>query len=113
MSPSPFHLRHPVKAGPETPRQAAMASATVMITNLMRCVLWLMRHGIYVIGFRGWQSAGVDHIAVTVPASPHLYRLFAGQCYWRNRRQDGSLTIHTWNAERFGVRIQWEEVSCG
>lgn len=112
---APVELRRPVKyagAAPESPRDAAMTSATLLLTNLMRCVLWLIKHGIYVTGFRGWRGNRVDRVVVTVAASPYLQVLFAGQCAWRERRQDGALTIFTWYAERFSVGIEWEEVVC-
>lgn len=94
-------------------REAAQATATSLITDLLRCVLWLIRHGIYITGFRGWRGHQADRIVVTVAASPSLYRLFAGDCAWSKRRQQGALTIYTWAAERFGIRIEWEEASCG
>lgn len=97
----------------QSPREATLAEAVRMITDLMRCVLWLLRHGIYVIGFAGWRGQGIDRIVVTVAASPYLYILLGSDnCAWRERRQDGVLTIYTWFADRFGCRIEWEEVTC-
>ena len=98
---------------PENARDAATTSATRLITDLLRCVLWLLKHGIYVIGFSGERRAGgADRIVVRVAASPHLYILFGRDgCSWRQRRQDGALTIHTWFGERFGCRVEWEEVT--
>lgn len=91
-------------------RESAMTSATVLVTNLLRCVLWLIRHGILVTGFHGAREFGVDRVTVTVAANPYLHRLFAGQCAWHTRRQDGALTVFTWFGDRFGVRIEWEEI---
>lgn len=96
----------------ETPREAEMTSAASLITGLLRCVLWLLRHGVYVIGFTGQRRNGLDRITVKVAASAYLYRIFGDECAWNTRRQDGALTIYTWYAERFGVRIEWEEVTC-
>lgn len=110
----PRHLRLPVKyagAAPEYPRDQAMTSATRLITNLLRCVLWLIRHGVFVIGFCGRRGESSDCVVVTVAASSYL-RVLLPDCAWRRRRQEGALTIYTWFSVRFGVRIEWEEVVC-
>lgn len=100
------------KATPESPREAAMTTATSLITNLLRCVLWLLRHGIYVVGFSGRRrDNGTDVVTVRVPASPYLYRLFA-DAYWLKQHREGNLVKHTWQAIRFGTVIEWEEVTC-
>lgn len=98
---------------PETARDAATTSAARLITDLLRCVLWLLKHGIYVIGFSGERRAGgVDRVVVRVAASPHLYILFGRDgCTWHKRIQDGALTKYTWAGERFGCRVEWEEVT--
>lgn len=93
-----------------SPRATAMASATLLLTNLMNTTVWLIKHGVLVTGFRGWRGNGIDRVVVTVAASPLLYQLFAERCSWRERRQEGALTIYTWFAERAGVRVEWEEV---
>lgn len=94
-------------------REAAITEAVRLITSLMRCVIWLIKNGIYVTGFSGWRSNGIDRVTVTVAASPYLYRLLGiDNCAWRERRQDGALTIYTFFGERFGCRIEWEEVAC-
>lgn len=95
-----------------TPRDTAQATATTLITNLLRCMLWLIRHGIYVIGFNAARRCGVDEVTVKVAASPYLQRLFADECAWLSRRQEGALTVRTWFAHRYGIRIEWEEVTC-
>lgn len=92
------------------PRDLAMGEAVRLITNLLRCVLFLIKSGVYVIGFKGWRSgAGVDRVTVQVAASPYLHRLFQGDCSWQERRQEGCLTIFTWFSIRFGIRVEWEE----
>lgn len=98
---------------PESARDAATTSATRLITDLLRCVLWLLKHGIYVIGFNGTRSVGgADRVTVRVAASPHLYVLFGRDgCAWHKRIQDGALTKYTWAGERFGCRVEWEEVT--
>lgn len=92
-------------------RDQAMGSAVTLITNLLRAVLWLIKHGVHVQGFRGWRSdAGVDRVAVVVTASPYLYHLMP-DATWLRRRQEGCLVIYTYFAVRKGISIEWEE-SC-
>lgn len=92
------------------PHATTMASATLLLTNLTNTTVWLIKQGLLVTGFRGWRGNGIDRVVVTVAASPQLYSLFADRCFWRERRQEGALTIYTWVAERSGVRIEWEDV---
>ncbi len=100
------------KGASESPRAAAMSSATTLITNLLRCILWLVRHGIYVIGFSGRRRGnGTDVVTVRVAASPYLYRLLT-DANWLKQHRDGNLVTHTWQAIRFGTVIEWEEVTC-
>ena len=111
-------LPHAVRPGPYvpldtapkgSPREEAITAATIMISSLQQCIFWLVRQGIYVIGFEGKTSNGMDQVIVKVAPSPYLHRLFAGQCAWRARQQKGVVTIYTWCADRFGIRIEWEE----
>jgi hypothetical protein len=100
------------KASPESPREMAMSTATSLITNLLRCVLWLLRHGIYVVGFSGRRrDNGTDVVTVRVAASPYLYRLMT-DANWFKQHRDGNLVTHTWQSIRFGTVIEWEEVTC-
>ncbi|MBL8396151.1 MAG: hypothetical protein JNK99_15635 [Candidatus Accumulibacter sp.] len=50
-----------------------------------------------------------DRAVITVESTPFLWRLFAGDCAWRQRRLEGETTIYTWFAVRYGTRIEWEE----
>jgi hypothetical protein len=108
-------LRRPIKyavsPGPDSARKTAISTAEGLIGALLQCVLWLLKHGVYVVGFQGYQQGGVDRVVVTVAPSPLLHRLLP-DCAWRARRQEGALTIYTWFAVRFDVRIEWEEVTC-
>lgn len=91
-------------------RELAVTHAIRTITGLLKAVIYLLQHGVYVIGFRGSRnSAGVDRIVVTVAASPYLTTLFR-DATWLRQRHDGVLTIHTWFVERWGIRIEWEDV---
>ena len=105
-APIPLHTPRSAIA----PRLAAIASATLLLTNLTNVVVWLIRQGVFITGFKGWRGEGIDRVVVTVAASPLLHGLFKDRCTWRERRQDGALTIYTWFADRAGVRIEWEEV---
>lgn len=90
-------------------RDHAMGNAVSLITNLLRVVLWLIKQGVHVQGFRGWRSdAGVDRVSVIVTASPYLYHLMP-DAIWLKRRQEGSLVIFTWFSDRHGIRVEWEE----
>lgn len=94
----------------KSPREIAISRAIRMLTNLLRTVVFLLQNGIYVIGFRGRRvESGFDRIVVQVAASPYLQTLFA-DAMWLKQRHTGALTVHTWFAERFGIRIEWEEV---
>ncbi len=74
----------------------AMGEATRLITNLLRCVLFLVKNDVRIVGFRGWNSdAGVDCVVVQVAAEPRLYRIFSGECSWQKRRQEGARLIFT------------------
>lgn len=96
---------------PSPRRDMAMAEASRLILALLRCVLFLIRRGVHVVGFTGLQRNGTDRVTVTVAPSPYLYHLYQGQCCWTRRRQEGHLTIFTWFAiNDDGIRIEWEEV---
>lgn len=108
-------LRTPVKhpgAAPEKDADTAMKNASALIFNLLRCVVFLIRNRIHVVGFEGWRGNHEDHIKVRVTANPKLYSLFHGECGWHVRRQEGALTRFTYVAVHSGIRIEWEEVAC-
>lgn len=91
-------------------REGAITEAVCLITNLLRCVVWLIRHGVFVTSFSGYQTpGGVDRVKVCVADSPYLHTLMRDAA-WQQRRQEGFLTIYTWFAIRFGICIEWEEV---
>lgn len=97
---------------PDSPRAKALNNATTQIINLLRAVVWLIRHGVYVTGFTGRSQAGADRIVVTVAASPLLYRIFEGRCCWLKQRQAGDVRIVTWFAFQNDIRIEWEDTTC-
>lgn len=93
----------------ETEHDAMIRGAVQLILDLLRCVTFLVKHEIYVIGFAGARSSGgLDRVIVNVAPIPRLHAMFP-DCFWRERRQDGQLTVYTWCAVRFNTRIQWEE----
>ncbi len=96
----------------DSPRAKALSNATTQIINLLRAVVWLIRHGVYVAGFSGRSQNGVDRIVVTVAASPLLYRIFDGRCCWLKQRQEGDMRIVTWFAFQNDIRIEWEDTTC-
>ncbi len=91
-------------------RDHAMTTAVTLVTSLLRCVLWLIKHGVFVTGFRGTKSlGGVDRVTVTVAESPYLYELFRSNCFWLKRIQRGNIAVFTWQATRWGIVIEWEQ----
>lgn len=91
-------------------RNLAMNEAVRLVTNLLRCVLWLIKHGVFVTGFRGNKSpGGIDRVTVTVAESPYLYELFRSNCFWLKRMQRGNISVFTWQATRWGITIEWEQ----
>lgn len=110
---APIQLRRPVKhavsPGPDSARAQALLAAERLTENLQRAVLFLVGHGVFVIGFEGGQRNGVDRVTVRVSASPSLHILLSDRT-WLNQRQDGALTVIKWFAVRHGIRIEWEEI---
>lgn len=93
-------------------RDHAINGAVILVTNLLRCVIWLIRHGVFIQGFRGDKSsAGTDRATIVVSASPFLYELFRKECFWLKRMQRGNISVFIWQATRWGITIEWEE-SC-
>lgn len=76
--------------------------------NARHCAAWLTELGVKVRGVTVDQQSGV----VKVESTPFLWRLFANDCAWRERRQAGAVTIYTWFAVRYSTRIEWEERQC-
>ncbi|WP_153117401.1 hypothetical protein [Rhodocyclus tenuis] len=99
-------------AAAEQTRATSVSMATTLIMNLLRCVLFLIKNRLSVISFRGYRDIGGDNIVIVVAPSPRLHAIFGEDCAWRQRRPDGELTIYTWFADRFGCRVEWEEVTC-
>lgn len=97
--------------GPEmSKRAAAVERSEAMLGGLQKAVAYLLQNGVYVIGFAGRRNAaGVDVVTVQVAPSGYLRVLF-GDALWLKQRRDGALVTHTWFVERFGVRIEWEDV---
>jgi hypothetical protein len=86
-------------------RCEAMQSLDRRLDNARHCAAWLIELGVKVRGVRVDKASGV----VKVESTPFLWRLFAGDCAWRERRQKGAMTIFTWFAVRYSTRIEWEE----
>lgn len=94
--------------GREALREAALADFDRHLDNLKRCVHWLIVQGVTVLDADLKRGRARPHL--TVAASPYLYMLFKNDCANVGRRQDGALTRYTWQAVRFEITVQWEEV---
>ena len=106
-----LHAVSPVaQTATDSRRDQAISSATTLVTNLLRCMLFLIRHGIYVVGFEGRRHLGIDIACVKVAPSPYLHTLFS-QGIWVEQRPEGSLVVQRWSAMLFGIRVEWE-ASC-
>jgi len=111
----------------ETPERQAALRAAQRAIDAVRAdrLLALSRHLDQVLHAATWLigraiKIRAVHIArhavvITVESTPFLWRLFAGECAWRERRADGAggadsqFDVYTWFAVRYGVRIEWEE----
>lgn len=101
-------LFNPAEQYPD--RAQAVANAAALIGDrLLKCVTWLLQHGIVITGFRGWNAGGGDQLCVTCVASPRLHALFFGYCECLVRADLGNGPRRTWVAQAFGMRIEWEE----
>ena len=92
-------------------REALVSSVTTLITELMRTLLWCVRHQIQVVSFRGWRGIGGNHVTVVVLPSPTLHILFGDNCGYQRRAVDGEGEVFTWFGILNGIRIEWEERS--
>lgn len=93
--------------GHEQAREAALAEFDRQLENLRACVHWLIAAGVAILDAD--LRRGRARPVVTVAASPYLPVLFQADCANTGRRQEGSLTIFTWQAVRFGIVVKWEE----
>lgn len=89
-------------------RCEAMQALDRRMDNARQCAAWLIALGVKVRGVEVGPKAAV----VKVEASPFVSRLFAHQCAWRERRQEGAWAVFVWFAVRYGTRIEWEERQC-
>lgn len=104
-------LFNPAEQYPDRAQAVANASA-VLGDRLSRCIVWLLFAGVTIVEFRGWNSGGVDQLCVTCVGSPKLHVLFSGECECQRRADLGNGPRRTWVAQKFGVRVEWEEASC-
>lgn len=97
---------------PASPVEQQMTKATTVITNLLRCVIFLLKNGVYITGFDGRRGTRGNIVTVHVLGAEYLPRIFGDECLWTRRRQVGSAAVYTWRAERYGCRIEWETTTC-
>ncbi len=95
-----------------THREAAKIAAADQLHRLQSCINWQLGNGISVISFDGFEKNGMDYLRVIVKPRPQLYMLYKNDCTWYKRFSDNAGTRFSWVAERFGVRIEWEETKC-
>lgn len=103
-------IQHAAAPRPAVP--AEIAEAEQLLDSLKRCAVWLLRNGVGIVGFVGSQSFGPDRIVVTVTAPAARLHVLMPDCECCKRGQDGALTVFTWTAVRFGLRIEWRETTC-
>ena len=92
--------------------QTVAAATTAIGDSLLRCLVWLLHHGVSVVKFEGYSTAGGDQFRIVCVASPKLHALFSGQCEIVGRWDFGNGARRIWVAQAFGVRVEWEEASC-
>jgi hypothetical protein len=78
---------------PDAVQAFAIGSATTLITNLLRAMVWLIRLRICIVRFEGFRDIGGDHVKVIVAPTPRLHVIFGDECAWHKR-------------------VEWEEVTC-
>lgn len=94
-----------------TGRAAALAEIDEHINNLKNCLHWLIEQG-FVVNEADMRR-GKARPLVRIAPSPRLHVLFKDDCAWREREQLGTALVkYTWFAIRYGVHIEWEEVTC-
>lgn len=91
-------------------RDQSIGHAIKLISSLLKVLIFLMQHGVFVVGFKGRKNdAGIDVVVIQVANSSYLRVLFTDAA-WLKQRQEGALTIHTWFVVRNDIRIEWEDV---
>lgn len=86
-------------------RAENMRALSRRLDRVLHAATWLIGLSIRIRKIRIDRHATV----ITIENTPFVWRLFAGDCAWRERRTDGDVDRYTWFAVRYGVRIEWEE----
>ncbi|NMQ05270.1 hypothetical protein E4Q08_08300 [Candidatus Accumulibacter phosphatis] len=90
-------------------RQAAQLQClSRRMDGALHLASWLTAIGVQIRRLTISPTHGVIRVAFT----PLLWRLFAGDCAWRERKRVGETLVYTWFAVRDGTRIEWEEIEC-
>lgn len=86
-------------------RAENMLALSRRLDQLLHAATWLIGLSIKILEVRIERNDTV----IIVESTPFLWRLFAGDCAWRERRTDEDFYRYTWFAKRYGTRIEWEE----
>lgn len=87
-------------------RAENMLALSRQLDQVLHAATWLIGLSIKIREVRIDRHATV----MTVESTPFLWRLFAGNCAWRERRPVGKFDRYTWFAQcQYGVNIEWEE----
>lgn len=95
--------------GREAERAAALVEIDRHLDNLRRCIHWLVGKGIAVINCDLRRARHQPWI--TVAPSPYLYIVFGDDAASVARQQEDAIEIVTWQANRHGWVIRWQEYS--
>lgn len=82
------------------------------LDRVLHAATWLIGLGIKIRSLQMQRLPRGMQAVIRVESTPFLWRLFAGDCAWRERRTDGEQTVYTWFAIRYATRIEWEERQC-
>jgi hypothetical protein len=94
--------------------QRAVRQAEDHMDRLKSCLIFLVSHGIHVLGYLAHTIDGRDCVTVTVAPSPQLHQLYSGSCTTVRRRQEGDIIYETWIGLHPGrINVEWEETRCG
>ncbi|HNC51227.1 MAG TPA: hypothetical protein PLO14_03160 [Accumulibacter sp.] len=105
-------MGHPM-GHPEFSRGGAMISRQMQVLSrnmdkALHAATWLCALNLPILKISIKPTGAV----ITVACRPILFRLFARDCAWRQRRKVGAAIVYTWFAVRYGARIEWEEIEC-
>lgn len=93
--------------GQQADRAATLTEIDRHLDNLKRCIHWLIAQGIAIVAAD--LRRGRHQPYLTVAPSPWLHAVFGKDAATVQRRQEGAIEIVTWQANRHGCVIRWQE----